>query len=75
MTLELKVAIAGIGQRGLQHLENLLELENKGIVKIQALIDPFHGNLLEANIQQKIPKYSRKDFRLSYYYGARNKYK
>ncbi|MCH2307329.1 MAG: Gfo/Idh/MocA family oxidoreductase [SAR202 cluster bacterium] len=64
MTLELKVAIAGIGQRGLQHLENLLELENKGIVKIQALIDPFHGNLLEANIQQKIPKYSQKDYRL-----------
>ena len=56
MTLELKVAIAGIGQRGLQHLENLLELENKGIVKIQALIDPLHGNLLEANIQQKISK-------------------
>ena len=56
MSTPLKVAIVGIGQRGLQHLENLVELQDQEVVKIQALIDPFHGNLLEANIQQKISK-------------------
>lgn len=64
MSTPLKVAIVGIGQRGLQHLENLVELQDQEVVKIQALIDPFGDNLLESNIQNKIPKYSQRDYHL-----------
>ena len=47
MRKKTKIAIVGIGQRGLQHLENLIKLEENEMVKIQSLIDPFSENLLE----------------------------
>ena len=50
MSEHLTIALLGIGQRGLQHLENLRILEENGMVKIQSLIDAFSENLLEKNI-------------------------
>ena len=64
MSNPLKIAIVGIGQRGLQHLENLIKLEENEMVKIQSLIDPFPDNLLEKNIAMKIPGYSQKNYTL-----------
>ena len=64
MSSPLKIAIVGIGQRGLQHLKNLIKLEENEMVKIQSLIDPFPDNLLEKNIAMKIPGYSQKNYTL-----------
>tara|TARA_B100000029_G_C17524240_1_gene941057 strand:- start:2 stop:1153 length:1152 start_codon:yes stop_codon:yes gene_type:complete len=64
MSKPLKIAIIGIGQRGLQHLENLIKLEENEMVKIQSLIDPFSENLLEKNIRKNIPSYSQKNYSL-----------
>mgnify|MGYP001348125914 FL=1 len=64
MSKPLKIAIVGIGQRGLQHLENLIKLEENEMVKIQSLIDPFSENLLEKNIRKNIPSYSQKNYSL-----------
>ena len=64
MSSPLKIAIVGIGQRGLQHLENLIKLEENEMVKIQSLIDPFSENLLEKNIRKNIPSYSQKNYSL-----------
>ena len=64
MSSPLKIAIVGIGQRGLQHLENLIKLEENEMVKIQSLIAPFSENLLEKNIRKNIPSYSQKNYSL-----------
>lgn len=64
MSEPLKIALLGIGQRGLQHLENLRILEENGMVKIQSLIDAFSENLLEKNIAKTIQGYSHRNYTL-----------
>ena len=51
MSQPIRVAIIGLGQRGLQHLKALWKLQGEGLVKIAALIDAFEDNLAEAKIQ------------------------
>jgi predicted dehydrogenase len=53
----LKVAVVGVGQRGLQHLESLARLQADEEVQIVALADPFEDNLAEAKIQSIAPTY------------------
>ena len=52
VTSPLKVAVVGLGQRGLQHLRSLWSLQDEGEVEIVALVDAFEGNLAEAKIAQ-----------------------
>ena len=49
-----RVAILGLGQRGLQHLRTLWNLQGEGFVQIAALIDVFEDNLAEAKIKQYV---------------------
>lgn len=51
----LKVAVVGLGQRGLQHLKALWQLQNEGAVKLVALGDAFEGNLLGEKIAKFVP--------------------
>ncbi len=54
MSQQIRVAIIGLGQRGLQHLKALWKLQGEGHVKIAALIDAFEDNLAEVKIQQYV---------------------
>lgn len=54
MSQRTRVAILGLGQRGLQHLGALWKLQSEGFVKIAALIDVFEDNLAEAKIQKYV---------------------
>jgi predicted dehydrogenase len=51
----LKVAVVGLGQRGLQHLKALWQLQSEGAVAIAALGDAFEGNLIEEKIAKYVP--------------------
>ena len=50
-----KVAVVGLGQRGLQHLKALWKLQEEGEVEIVGLGDAFEGNLTEEKIGQFVP--------------------
>ena len=52
MSQPIRVAITGLGQRGLQHLSALWQLQGEGLVRIAALIDAFEDNLAEAKIRR-----------------------
>ena len=54
MSQPIRVAILGLGQRGLQHLKALWKLQGEGLTKIAALIDVFEENLAEAKIQRYV---------------------
>ncbi len=57
MSQPIRVAILGLGQRGLQHLNALWQLQGEGLVQIAALIDAFEDNLAEAKIQRYVNKF------------------
>ena len=40
-----KIAVVGVGQRGIKHLKALSELREYGLISIEALLDPFEENL------------------------------
>ena len=54
MSQPIRVGIIGLGQRGLQHLKALWQLQGEGLVKIAALMDVFEDNLAEAKIQKYV---------------------
>ena len=54
MSQPIRVAILGLGQRGLQHLRTLWNLQREGLVQIAALIDVFEDNLAETKIKQYV---------------------
>lgn len=45
MTGPVRVALMGLGQRGLQHLKSLWTLQEQGVVRLVALADAFDANL------------------------------
>ncbi len=57
MSAKVRIGLVGLGQRGLQHLSSLVNIENAQLV---ALCDPFPENLEETKIQQYVS-----NFRLS----------
>ncbi|MBI4307064.1 MAG: Gfo/Idh/MocA family oxidoreductase [Chloroflexi bacterium] len=61
MSAPIKVAIAGVGQRGLNHLATLVELQEQEEARLVALADPNPENLVEASIQKKVPGYRQRD--------------
>ena len=54
-TKPVRVALLGLGQRGLQHLKALWTLQQERQIEIVALGDAFAQNLEEAKIQQYVP--------------------
>ena len=59
-----KVALVGVGQRGLQHLEALCDLQEEELIRIEALVDPFSENLATEKISKYVPKYNDSDIKL-----------
>ena len=54
MSQPIRVAILGLGQRGLQHLSALWRLQGEGLVRIAALVDAFEDNLAEEKVQSYV---------------------
>ena len=65
MSQPTRVAILGLGQRGLQHLRALWKLQSERLVKIAALIDVFEDNLAEAKIQRYVDGFHIDDLHTS----------
>ena len=69
-----KVALVGVGQRGLQHLQALCDLQEEELVTIVALVDPFVENLAKEKITSFVKRFLISKvcklsilYRLSYY--------
>ena len=45
MAKQLRVGLVGVGQRGLNHLQQLVRLQSEEIGTFAALADPFADNL------------------------------
>ena len=59
-----KIALVGVGQRGLQQLKALSELREEGLISIEALVDPFEENLKKEKIDSYISNYNEKGIKL-----------
>ena len=54
MTVPVRVALMGLGQRGLQHLKSLWALQEEGVVQITVLADAFAANLDPGKIRDYV---------------------
>jgi predicted dehydrogenase len=54
----LRVGLVGVGQRGVQHVKALTQLQQDEIIQITALADPFPDNLAESKFKQYVPDFS-----------------
>ena len=57
MTQPVRVALMGLGQRGLQHLKSLWALQAQGAVRLSALADAFTANLAANKIRNYVDGY------------------
>ena len=57
MNTPFRIGLVGVGQRGLQHLKALSELQKEEILQIKALADPFKENLNPEKIKNYAPDY------------------
>lgn len=55
MGKRVRVAFLGLGQRGLQHVKNVLQLQSEGAAEIVAMGDAFDANIAPAKLQQYVP--------------------
>jgi len=53
-----RVGLVGVGQRGLQHVQSLVDMQTDEIVRITALADPYPENLEDSKISRYIDGYS-----------------
>ena len=53
----LKIGLVGVGQRGLQHVEALAQLQREEVVRLTALADPFPENLDFEKISRSAPNF------------------
>jgi predicted dehydrogenase len=58
------VGVIGVGQRGLNHVAALTQLQNDEVVQLTALCDPWADNLDEAKIKRGAPLYSARGVKL-----------
>lgn len=58
MAKALRVGVVGIGQRGLNHVRALTELQKQEVVQLTALCDPWADNLAEQKVREGAPDYS-----------------
>ncbi|MCY3990945.1 MAG: Gfo/Idh/MocA family oxidoreductase [Caldilineaceae bacterium] len=61
MTQPVRVALMGLGQRGLQHLKSLWALQSQGAVRLSALADAFTANLAADKIRNYVDGYRPED--------------
>ena len=54
----LRLAVVGLGQRGLQHLKTLWQLQAENLVRIVALADAYPDNLTADKIGRYIEGFS-----------------
>ncbi|MDA1280361.1 MAG: Gfo/Idh/MocA family oxidoreductase [Chloroflexi bacterium] len=54
----LRVGLVGVGQRGLQHVQALTDMQNDEIIQITALADPYPENLEESKISKYVDGFS-----------------
>jgi predicted dehydrogenase len=52
-----RIGVLGLGQRGLQHLRALWQLQNQGLVQVVALGDAFESNLVADKIRGYVPDF------------------
>ena len=64
-TPPVRIAIVGLGQRGLQHLSLLWKLQSEGLVQITALVDTHQKNLTAQKICQYVDNFSLDDINVS----------
>lgn len=57
MTQPVRVALMGLGQRGLQHLKSLWALQAQGAVRLSAMADAFTANLAADKIRNYVDGY------------------
>jgi predicted dehydrogenase len=55
MTTPVRVGVLGLGQRGLQHVNQLWKLQQEGLAQLVALCDAFESNLEPAKLRQYVP--------------------
>ena len=60
MTGPVRVAVMGLGQRGLQHLKALWTLQEQGAARLTALADAFPSNLEAGKLQNYVPGFRPK---------------
>lgn len=65
MADRVKMAVVGLGQRGLQHLKALWTLQGRGDVQVVALCDASSGNLSAEKIGGFVPGYDDSDLHAS----------
>ena len=53
-----RIGLLGLGQRGLQHLKALWQLQAEGACQVVALGDKFAENLAQAKIQSYVPNFA-----------------
>lgn len=66
----IRIALLGLGQRGLQHLKALWTLHQEGLAEVVALGDAFIQNLDEAKIRRYIPDFQTGQITLSSDFSA-----
>ena len=54
----LRLAVVGLGQRGLQHLKTLWQLQAENLVRIVALVDAYPDNLTADKIGRYVEGFS-----------------
>ncbi len=59
-----RVALLGVGQRGLQHLAALWQMQQEGLVSVVALADAHAENIAEEAIRRAVPDYTQGNIRL-----------
>ena len=60
----LRVGLIGVGQRGLQHVQVLVDMQSDEIVQITALADPYPENLADSKIKRFVEGYSSNDIKM-----------
>ena len=55
----------GVGQRGLQHLKALWQLQSEGLIEITALADTFPTNLDGDKIRSFVPDFREDNIKLT----------
>ena len=54
----LRVGLVGVGQRGVQHIRAMVQMQKDEIVQVTALADPYPENLTDSKITSYVPEYS-----------------
>lgn len=65
MTTPVRMGLLGLGQRGLQHLNALWQLQQEGVAQVVALGDAFEANLEPTKIESYVSGFSAEGIQFS----------